>query len=100
MADKKLTFLKYRVKTSHFLYESEKAVLVGIENKKGFWLDKKYIFKNDYTPKANISLVKEWEYRVVEVNDNDKYELVKVDKLLDIFNRLERNFFEKPKNKL
>lgn len=88
-----LTFKKYRVSMLDFIAESAAAVLVGVEGKHAFWLDKKYIFKCDYCLKANISLVEEWEYRIVDMRDPKKYQLVKVDKLVEFFNKLKTNFF-------
>lgn len=88
-----LTFRKYRVSMLDFIAESATAVLVGIDNKSAVWIDKKYIFKCDFCLKANVSLVEEWEYRVVDMRDAKKYQLVKVDELVNHFNKLKPNFF-------
>lgn len=91
----KLNFKKFQIKLEDCLAESAGAVLVGVDGKKAVWLDKKYIFKCDFCLKANISLVTEWTYKIIDLKDDNKYEVVKWEKLVKVFNDLKKDFFQK-----
>lgn len=91
----KLEFKKYQISLNDCLAESAGGVLIGIDGKKAVWIDKKYLFKCDFCLKANISIVAQWTYKVIDLKDNNKYEIVKWEKLIKLFNELKKDFFIK-----
>lgn len=94
MENKQLEFKKYQINLIDCIAESANAVLIGT-GKKAVWIDKKYLFKCDFCLKANVSLVEQWTYKIIDLDNDNKYEIVKIAKLVDTFNKLKKDFFTK-----
>lgn len=97
--NKDLEFTRCRVNLANCLGESAKSVLIGIEGRKAFWIDKKYIYPTQYTLYANVNFVKQWTYNLFDWNDSKKYSTVKADTLIDYFNKVKPGFFTRIEKK-
>lgn len=94
-----LGFTRCRVALANCLGESVKSVLIGIEGKKAFWIDKKYVYPTGYTLYANVNFVDQWTYNVFDWNDSKKYDTVKAGTLINYFNKQQPGFFKKIEKK-
>lgn len=72
---------------SKFIRENKNSVLFKIADNILFWLDKKFIKKNDYCLTANVGIVKNWKYKNVATSGKQIDEL-SGEQLVDLISKV------------